>query len=277
MYIYVEGIGGLGNSLFQIYTALYYVNKYNYNIILVKDRENDQDSVLINGTGVTKNLNKKKNTNFISYKDSIFNKCEWISYKEMNNYITLGSIRSIESKTKTNIRIGGYCQNINSITINFDLIYNYLNLQDNSIISYINNKYGDINNCICIGVRMGYDHSQKDILSSKYYEKALETYKQMNIDISNIIILSDTNNAWNDILKLNDKYPGNTIIEPDIIQFYIGIMCKHYILSISTYHLWIAYLGTHKNHHKNVIYPPSWRLPKDKLILQDWICIDNFS
>ena len=209
MYVYVEGLGGLGNSLFQIFAALYYVDKYNYKIILLNNKHDGSVSVLVNGTGTTANLNGKKNTKFISYKDTIFNKFEWINHEQMTNYKTIGNslFNSViqETDLQYNIFIAGYGQSLDLCNRNLDLIYNHLNLQDDNIVSYIYNKYGDISNCICIGIRMGYDHPDKNILTNKYYDKALETYKEMNIDISNILIISDTNNAWNDILKLNDK------------------------------------------------------------------------
>ena len=44
-------------------------------------------------------------------------------------------------------------------------------------------------------------------------------------------------NAWVDKFHLQDIYPATFINENNIFQIYAGLMCKHYILSESTFHL----------------------------------------
>jgi hypothetical protein len=83
--VIVSGTGGLGNCLFQIATAIYYVEEYNYKLIL-----DDNSSHLRIGTSNYTNRFKTKisNSNLISYKDSIFNKLTYRNYIK-KNYIQI--------------------------------------------------------------------------------------------------------------------------------------------------------------------------------------------
>ena len=80
--------------------------------------------------------------------------------------------------------------------------------------------------------------------------------------------------AWSNKFDLQDKYPATVIDENDVYQLYAGLMCKHYILSESTFHLWIAYLGTIKNDDKQVIVFNDTAILRKNLSLDKWIKID---
>jgi len=88
--IIVKGIGGLGNCLFQIASAIYYAEKYGYTLIL-----DDSSNSLHIGTSNYTNRFKSKtdNNNIISYKNTIFNKltyrtCNKNNYKIIHNNYT---------------------------------------------------------------------------------------------------------------------------------------------------------------------------------------------
>ena len=79
-YVYVNGIGGLGNCIFQIASAIYYAEKYEFKIIL-----NNNSSELHFGTSNYTNRDKRKKINNIpiSYKDTIFN-TSYLSFETIN-------------------------------------------------------------------------------------------------------------------------------------------------------------------------------------------------
>ena len=132
----------------------------------------------------------------------------------------------------------------------------------------MDNIYGTVEDSICICLRLGYDHPGRYELDREYYIEAIELYKKMGIDTSNLFILSDVPGVWESVFHLQEDYPAIEINEPDVIQFYFGLECSHYILSASTFHLWIAYLG---GSDKLVIYKPVDVLKT--LALSEWISL----
>ena len=72
--------------------------------------------------------------------------------------------------------------------------------------------------------------------------------------------------SYDDLLRM--------INESDIIQFYFGLQCKNYILCESTFHLWIAYLGTIDKQFKKVICFNNTHITNYNLALENWIKLD---
>ena len=87
-----------------------------------------------------------------------------------------------------------------------------------------------------------------------------------------IYIISDTPNISNHF-SLNEHYDYIEVNEKDIVQFYFGLACKNYILSESTFHLWIAYLASVK-YDKKVIVFNNTDITNRNLALDNWIKID---
>jgi hypothetical protein len=133
--------------------------------------------------------------------------------------------------------IHGYCQNIDLFGDFFNKVPSYLHLDDSNIKNYIFTKYGDVSNGICLGIRIGSDFSDKKKITFNSYLKALDFYKNIGVNTDKIYVISDT---ANNMLGLETHYNCIEANEPDIVQFYIGMMCKNYILSESTFHLWIG-------------------------------------
>ena len=103
------------------------------------------------------------------------------------------------------------------------------------------------------------------------YIKALETLKHIGVNIENLFIIADVDNAW-EIFDLQNIYPATQVVEDDITQIYLGRLCSHFILSESTFHLWIAYLCNSVN--KKVIVFKNTDITNRNLFLDDWIHID---
>ena len=175
---------------------------------------------------------------------------------------------------ETDLYIKGYCQNVNLFIEFIEKIPKYLNLNDSFFIDYINKKYGDISNSICIGIRIGNDFKNMTKLKSESYIKAINYFKDRNENIDNIFILSDVPNINKNGFDIDKHFNYTEVNEKDIIQFYFGLMCKNYILSESTFHLWIAYLGTLESKDKNVICFNNTDITNRNLNLKNWITID---
>ena len=141
--IYVEGIGGLGNCLYQIAAAIYYCEKYNYHLIL-KFTNN-----LIFGTSLGFGRNQcyqHSDGNYFGYDRTLFNKLEFTHNLpqgciRIHNDYTNNKLEVINDK---DLLITGYNQNIHLFIDYIDKIPKYIDLNYNDITSYINNKYGKI-------------------------------------------------------------------------------------------------------------------------------------
>jgi hypothetical protein len=269
--IYIQGIGGLGNCLFQLVSAIYYCEKYNYTLIL------QYTEPLLFGT--SNKFDKIKcaidvDNNWITYNKTIYKNLQF-THTIDNHIIVYNDYTDtkILPNCIDNILVCGYNQNINLYKEYISIIPKYLNLYDNEIIQYITNKYGNISNGICIGIRIGNDFTNMNKLTSTSYIKAIDYFKDNHIDISNIYIISDTPNI-NTKFNIDKYYKYTEINESDIVQFYFGLMCKHYILSESTFHLWIAYLGTIDNKDKQVICFNNTDITNRKLEFDHWNKLD---
>lgn len=267
--IYVNGFAhaGLGNLLFQIASAIYYKETFGGNILL------NNNNTLRFGTSIEKKQSVKKDGENIPYTDTIFKKFD--IYKKLENHIIIhNDYTNNKHVPNKNILISGYCQNIDLFKEYLYKMPEYLNLQDKTIINYIKSKYKNIDRGIFIGLRVGNDWRHMKKITRDSYINALEKLKNMNINIDNLFIVSDVNNAWVDKFDLQNIYPATFINENDIFQIYAGLMCKHYILSESTFHLWIAYLGTINNNDKKVIVFKNTDVTNRPLSFDNWIKID---
>ena len=270
--VYVDGIAGLGNSIFQIATAIYYTEKFNCNLILTKNNTLKFGTCNIAGRN---NGRKDKSGECITYDRTILSKFNWVDNR-VTNHVTDVFNNYTDNKIVPNndIRIKGYCQNINLFKEYLHCIPKYLKLDDSNIINYVKSKYKNIENGIFIGLRVGNDFSHMRKINRDSYKLALNKLKNDGINIDNLFIISDVKNAWEDKFDLNSEFPATDIIEDDITQLYAGMLCEHYILSESTYHLWIAYLGTVNKPDKKVIVFNDTDLTNRKLTLDNWVKIE---
>ena len=249
--IYVNGISGLGNNLFQIALAIYYKETYknmNFNIILDKSSK-----TLIYGTANEFGRQKLKT----SYFNTILNKFQTINniptniptgLNVLNNDISsLNAIDFTDSPNneKVNILISGFSQNVDLFFDIRDKLLNYFNLDDESIKQPLLKKYKFDNSAINImlGIRIGNDGGFRySKFTKQSYVQVINSIIEVNIDkVINIYVLSDVDD-FSCMIDKSDKYNIIYVDEDDISQIYIGLMCNHFILSDSTYHWWIAFL-----------------------------------
>lgn len=253
--VYVTGIGGLGNCMFQIANAVYYAEKHDFKIILDSNSE-----VLHFGTAHKTDRDKRKKINDIpiSYKDTILKNLTFSSIgydypivPVENNY----TCHHILPNDDENLIIKGYCQNHLLFYPILEKLPNYFNLDEPVFKKYIRDKYVlDHKHNIMIGIRACQDFAHMNNISKQSYKKALDNIIKTDFDRYRIIIISDT------IQNLHEKIDIPTNIEviipdeDDIIQFYIGLECSTFILSESTFHYWIALLKYIKDEPHTEVY-----------------------
>ena len=214
--VYVNGVGGLGNCLFQIATAVYYKEKYNMNILLKTDSD-----FLLYGTSNKFNRNKmrKKNKIELTYKDTIYKKFNFYKNIKNNYQIIRNDYTDDKVIPKSDLLIDGYCQNLNLFDEYLYKIPKYLNLEDNYVNNLLKTKYKNINNGIMIGIRVGNDFHHMKKINRNSYLNALDELKKRNINTDNLYIISDVKNAWKNVFNLQDKYPAIEVNEDDILNY----------------------------------------------------------
>lgn len=138
MNVYIRGSGGLGNVLFHLASAIYYCEKYNFELKIVKTAT----TYMVNG-------------NFMSYAQTIFSKLQFIDNVE-GDYVTVHNDLTCDViiPQEKNILISGHNHHINTVTQVMDKISNYLFLDDTNIKNYILEKYPNIQNSTIICVRI---------------------------------------------------------------------------------------------------------------------------
>lgn len=276
--------GGLGNQLFQIYTAIAYAIKYNkpffflnnsqlgdgsngstirytyWNTFLnaltpfLKNQTQIPELMLVyeksfNYTEIPTNFDKNFGTLLVGY---------YQSYKYFHDYKdTISKLLKIPLK-KLIVK--------NKVRMNFE---------DEHVIS-IHFRFGDYKNYPNI----------YPLLNFEYYNKALlyiiNTISEVN-DNKNIAILyfcedNSLLESQNIIKKLEANFPkfkfqrANTNLE-DWEQMILMSLCKYNIIANSTFGWWGAYLNS--NIGKIVCYPEKWFINKDvpDLFLHEWIPI----
>jgi len=270
MIVSFSGAAGLGNNLFQLASAIYYCEKYNYKLEIVKTE------TMLYGTSNSFGKQKclKKNGENITYDKTIFSKLKFIE-RIYENYVIVHNdyTDNITNSPETNIFITGYNQNLNLFNSVANKIPKYLDLDNADIKNYIFKKYPNIENSTIICVRIGADFSHMRNIKPESYLKAIENLSINGEKINDIFIISDiSTNAF-----FQNKLASFTEIdEPDVIQIYAGLLCKNIILSESTFHLWIAYLATNfgENLDKKVICFNNTDITNRNLHLTNWIKLD---
>jgi len=255
--VYISGVGGLGNCLFQLSTAIYYCEKYKYNLVLIKST-----SLLLGTSNMFGRIKcHTDGKEVLTYDKTIFNKLVFIDKINEFSQIIHNDYTANHMIMDGNLYISGYNQNLDLFKEVYHAIPRYLNIDDIVIKEYISNKYGDLSSATVICVRIGNDFSHMNKITPASYMKALAT-----LDMKDVYVIGDmpTNTGFKDIE------------ESDIVQLYFGTMCKNYILSESTFHLWMAYLGTDfgKNLTKKVICFNDTDITNRNLHLDSWIRMD---
>lgn len=240
---------GLGNVLFQIAASYGISKKYNINIVF---------------NNVTHYCNILQERFQFDYKCTILNKIYSINDSSIifNNTIYEDSKYSrkyddnlISSiiHIKENSILYGYFENIAYFDEYKTDILNIFSI-DNHSLDVINKKYGDIlnsnNTLISIHFR-GNEYIINNDFDYEYYNRAIN-YMYKHVSNPYFLIFTDDYNRidFNKLhIKHNYLYIEN---EYDYLDLWTMSLCKHNIISISTFSWWGAFLN--KNDNKIVLY-----------------------
>lgn len=141
----------------------------------------------------------------------------------------------------------------------------------NEIKDYLNGKYKDIidhPNAVAVHIRYYFEDPSESIFfacSPEYIRKAMSTFSD---DPLFVIFTNDQNYSK----KVLEGVTGNIRLiqgEPHFHDFYLMSMCKHNIISNSSFSWWSAYLNANPN--KVVIAPKKWFTQSSGLDVKDLI------
>lgn len=176
---------------------------------------------------------------------------------------------------RPNIKIFGYFQSEKYFYHHRDRILE-LFAPNSTDMNYIKNKYSHIlNHPNSVGVQIR-DYYEDDKTGSMYFQYGIDYLtKTMAYFPENTLFVVSSNNR--EFAKKNIPSFAKNIIflnEPFYIDFYILSLCKHNIITNSTFGWWAAWLN--KNPNKIVFCPKDWvgGLCCDDVCPDRWIKID---
>lgn len=145
-----------------------------------------------------------------------------------------------EIKYEKNIEISGYFQSYKFINEDIKKLFS----PTDEIISYLNEKYNinSIDNSVSIHIRRG-DYLKIQhvfmIYGEKYILDAMDIiYQKLNIKLTLFVFSDDIEWCKNNILKNTEHIVHYVENEDDINSLYLMSLCKHNIITNSTYSRW---------------------------------------
>lgn len=247
---------GLGNTLFQLASQYAFSKDANINFN-VYDLDEYCDRLRKHNYDHDKKIFTKFFNKFSSNKinkDKLLRIEEYTKkeYKPQtyNNQI----IEIIKKESKNNLLIHGYFQSHKYFNKYKNELINLFDI-DSESLKFIKEKYPLLfdKNFICISIHIRMNYANNINFNRKFFDKAIK-YVEDKIEKKNIhyfIFSNDLNkvNKWyNDSKKFT--YVKNKM---DYLDLWVMSLCKHNIISFSTFSWWGAYLN--KNPDKIVIYP----------------------
>jgi len=242
-YCYIRLTGGLGNQLFQIFSAMNLSIKYskkfviNTNFIIKNEHQKDLNEII----NTLKSLNLNLNFLNLPVSKNIYNEKQndgYIYNQEIDNYMN----NNLECALTGNfINFNYFPDNLN-LTLKSDVKLNFDNLY------FIHIRLGDYLNG---------NHKQLHLLNlNKYYEWCINSIKSFDENAKFIICTNELNNIFYDYLN---KFPKESYLIQDINDtcidtLFIMMNCKGGICANST----LSYIGSYlqKNKNKNTNFMP---------------------
>ncbi|NWK72816.1 alpha-1,2-fucosyltransferase [Acinetobacter sp. SwsAc6] len=258
-YIIVRLKGGLGNQLFQYYTAYSLAKEKNYRLVLDTcnlKNDNLRDFSLhrlnINSPIINNNYYRK----FFIFFNSIRELSLPFFHHETIEYSFDENIKNINRSTILN----GYYQNEkyfikikNEMRSNFNLLNEKIKSKD--ILDMIKN-----NNSVALHIRRGdyitdvSTHEKHGACDLSFYNQAINYFSKNNPYF--FIFSDDIEWCKNNIIINGNFIFISDICNSDIEEFLLMKNCKNFIISNSTFSWWAAWLAS--NNDKIVICPKNW-------------------
>jgi hypothetical protein len=246
--------GGLGNYLFQIAAGYVTSLKHNTNYSI------DTSKVL------------QIHSHIDVYRNNIFRNVPIGNNIPVNSHYHYDSLSFKEIMYNNGMLLDGYFQSEKYWFGFEDKVKDLFSIDENTL-KYLNDKYGNIlndENTCSIHVRRG-DYLYIDLfnkLNNDYYSTAIDIVGR---DKHFIIFSNDIEWCKNNFNNVKSTFIEN---EVDYVDLYLMSLCKHNIISNSTFSWWSAYLNNNKN--KTVIGPNTWFLhshSNQDIIPNTWIKI----
>lgn len=108
-------------------------------------------------------------------------------------------------------------------------------------------RYVDLRDGTCVGVRAGRDFSHRPIRAAQY-RRALDQLSAYGESIQPLFVLGDVPNAWAPFESEVGFGPATQIDEDDVTQLALGRHCRNFVLSQSSFHVWMAYAAIRPRH-----------------------------
>ena len=137
----------------------------------------------------------------------------------------------------------------------------------------ISAKYPGIERGTCVGVRAGRDFAHRPISASQY-ARALAYLRSVGESTAPLFVLADVPRAqWAPLLvdASADAAHATQIAEDDVTQLAIGRRCRNFVVSQSSFHVWLAYVAIAPQwviafngsdpHHTGILSPPWFTRP----------------
>ena len=255
-YVSCNYVGGLGNQLFGIYTAISY--GLDNNKIPIFKNKNTTGNRPTYWNSIFKNLNTR-DTDLL----------EWENIHE--NSFGLYSINDDDIKNK-NIMFNGYLQSKNNFIKNLKKINTILDIEKFKL--QIKKKYKSLFNhdeIIAIHFRLGDYKHLDNLLLDDYYINAL---KDIGIQNKKILVfcekedINTVENRMKNILKDDITNEFMIVSNNEIDDIFLISLCNYIITANSTFSFWGAIFSNHKN-----VYLPNFNWfenTKDRLLIDGW-------
>ena len=182
-------------------------------------------------------------------------------------------------KEKKNIYINNYAQSelfFRNIADEIKKEFRFLKEPSQKCADLIQ-KMSDCN-AVCLHIRRG-DYLEKrwaylQVCDKQYYDRSVE-YMKNHLDNPVFFVFSNTSEDLK-YIRDNFGYTGAEFVyvdldNPDYEELRLMTLCKHYIISNSTFSWWAQYLGKTKD--SLVIAPEYWTNDhiKEEIYQEDWI------
>lgn len=282
--------GGLGNQMFQYSLFLYLKSIHGQEILL--DQTFINKFKIHNGFVLPKIININLNYVVENRKFVFLYRIILYLLRKTKKVVTDRNLEDdIDNFEKGIIRLiktrpivyFGYFQSYQIVERVKEELFKNLNLND----SILNEYRERINNCqsISIHVRRGDYFSNKleriygNICNDLYYKKAISVIKNRVENPFYFVFTDDlewVKHNMTNILGLNYEIVSNNYTNVDYIELSYMSLCKHNIISNSTFSWWGAYLNL--NTDKIVIAPSKWTNIENRsknILPPNWITINS--
>ncbi len=233
-------MGGLGNRMFQIASALGLAEKQNKKLLITNDLQNSHSNQDYFKTIFRKVQKEDKNI------ENIFKEPD----DKALTYIDIPN-------TEYNLRLFGYFQNENYFNNSKDKVLEIFSIEPERL-DKLNKKYLDVSDRYFIHIRKGdfINNPVHNLGLDKYYSSSLEFIKQKDNNAKYYVFSDDIERCKKDnfLQDVNIEYINE---EDEVDSLYLMSLCKKGGIGCnSTFSWWGGYLNTNKD--KLVVYPKKW-------------------